>query len=541
MPPKPSYREVLASPKMLAIALLAAASGFPNQITESALQAWMKDSGATNTSIGIMSYVALPYLLKIFWAPLVDRYPLPFLGRRRGWMLATQVALAASIALLALQNPAVSLAAVGVCALAIIFFSATQDIAFDAYRTDVSAPSERGATAAATNLGYRIAAYAAFAVALIVAQHFSWRTAFLLLAGVMLLFTVATVRAPSSHNNYQPRSLRESVVVPLQELLGGPGALALLLVVLVFKAGDAFANKLFTPFMMDVGFSKTEIAIVVKSLFTASAVLGTILGGVLMVRLGLLRSMIIFGILQAASNLLYCLLAVSGKNWTIMAAAVVIEHIAGAMGGIALVALIMAMCDARYSAFQYALLSALALLPRYSLGYPAGWIADHGGWYVYYVASVVIALPGLMLVWWHRRRIQALDSPAMPVSAIDLTRVICRVAELEVSGARAFTLGGGEWPLRGFVLRERDQVRGYLNRCPHAGHPLDLVPGRFLTADGSLILCSSHGALFEKSTGLCVAGPCPGRTLTPLPLRIESGLVMLADEFDAGTLAQHCA
>ncbi len=394
---------------MLAILFLGAASGFPNQITESALQAWLKEAGATNITIGVMSYVALPYLLKFLWAPFIDRYPLPLLGRRRGWILATQVALAATIALFALQNPAVALAPVTACAVAIVFFSATQDIAYDAWRTDVSLPSERGLAAAAHNLGYRSAAWIASAVALIVADHFGWRLAFLVLAVAMLLFGVATVRAPQSHNTYQPRSLRESVVVPLQELLGTPSAATLIVVVLLFKVGDAFANKLFTPFMMDVGFSKTEIGLIVKALFTGSTLVGSVLGGILMVKLGLLRSMLAFGVLQAATNLLYCALALAGKSWPIMVGAVVIEHVAGAMGGIALVALIMGLCDVRYSAFQYALLSALALLPRYSLGYPAGWVADHGGWYTYYVMSFVLALPGLAMVYLTRRQIDALD------------------------------------------------------------------------------------------------------------------------------------
>lgn len=405
----PRVLEALASPKMLAILLLAAASGFPNQITESALQAWLRDVGASNTTIGIMSYVALPYLLKFLWAPFIDRYPLPLLGRRRGWIFVMQLALAAAIALLAFQNPAASLGAVSVCAAAIVFFSATQDISIDAYRTDVALPSERGLAAAAANLGYRIASYVALAVALIVADLFGWRPAFLILAAAMLLFCVATVLAPSSHNSYQPRSMRESVMEPLRELLSTPSALTLIAVVLLFKIGDAFANKLFTPFMMDVGFSKTEIGIIIKALFTASSVVGSVLGGVLMVRLGLLRSMLGFGILQALSNLLYCLLATAGKSYLIMCVAVVIEHVAAAMGSIALVALIMALCDLRYSAFQYALLSALALLPRYSLGYPAGWIADHTGWYGYYVASFALALPGLAMVWLNRRHIDTLD------------------------------------------------------------------------------------------------------------------------------------
>jgi PAT family beta-lactamase induction signal transducer AmpG len=395
---------------MLAILALGAASGFPNQLTENALQAWLKDSGLSNTAIGAMTYVALPYLLKPLWAPLIDRYPLPFLGRRRGWMLAMQLALAVALALLAWQNPAAALAPVTACAFLIVFFSATQDIAIDAWRTDVSLPSERGPAAAANNLGYRFTAYAAAAFALVVADHFSWRAAYLMLAALMLAFCVASWRAPEPHYHHAPpRTLRESLVAPLKELLENPSAAILIAVVMFFKIGDAFANKLFTPFMMDVGFSKTEIGLIVKALFTASAIGGSILGGVLMVRLGLVRSMLGFGVLAAASNLLYCLLAAAGKSYPLMVVAVVVEHIAGAMGNIALVALIMALCDVRYSAFQYALLSAIALLPRYSLGYPAGWIADHGGWYVYYVTSFVIALPGLAMVWLTRSRIHALE------------------------------------------------------------------------------------------------------------------------------------
>jgi MFS transporter, PAT family, beta-lactamase induction signal transducer AmpG len=403
-------RDLLTSPKMLAILALGAASGFPNQLTESALQAWLKDVGVTNTTIGVMTYVALPYLLKPLWAPLIDRYPLPLLGRRRGWMLAMQLALAGTIALLALQDPARSLQAVTLCAFAIVFCSATQDIAIDAWRTDVSMPSERGPAAAANNLGYRTAAWLASAFALVVADHFGWRAAYLLLAGAMLVFCMASWTAPEpGYRHAPPRTLRESIVAPLRELLDSPSAAILIAVVMLFKIGDAFANKLFTPFMMDVGFSKTEIGLIVKALFTASALGGSLLGGVLMVRLGLVRSMLVFGVLQALSNLLYCALAAAGKSYPVMVGAVVIEHVAGAMGNIALVALIMALCDVRYSAFQYALLSAIALLPRYTLGFPAGWIADHGGWYLYYVTSFAIALPGLAMVWLTRARIAALE------------------------------------------------------------------------------------------------------------------------------------
>jgi PAT family beta-lactamase induction signal transducer AmpG len=308
-------RDLLASPKMLAILALGAASGFPNQLTESALQAWLKDAGLTNLKIGAISYVALPYLLKPLWAPLVDRYPLPFLGRRRGWMLVMQLGLAAALALLGLQDPSLALTAVTACAFAIVLCSATQDIAIDAWRTDVSLPSERGPAAAATNLGYRTAAWIAAAFALVVADHFGWRAAYLALAVVMLGFCVASWRAPEpTYRHAPPRTLRESLVNPLRELLDSPSAAILIAVVMLFKIGDAFANKLFTPFMMDIGFSKTEIGLIAKALFTASALGGSILGGVLMVRLGLVRSMLGFGVLQASSNLLYCAMAAAGKS-----------------------------------------------------------------------------------------------------------------------------------------------------------------------------------------------------------------------------------
>lgn len=407
---KPAIREILASPKMIAIMVLGAASGFPNQVTESVLQAWMKDSGATNTSIGILSYVALPYLFKFLWAPLVDRYPLPLLDRRRGWIFVMQLLLAVAIALFAFQNPAVSLVPIAVCAVAIVFFSATQDIAFDAYRTDISKPSERGMAAAASNLGYRTCAWLAAAFALVVADFFGWRLALLILGGVMAAFSIATWLAPTPEYQVRaPQTLRESIVVPLRELLGSPGAAALIVLVVLFKVGDAFALKLFTPFMMDVGFTKTEIALVLKALFTGSAVVGAILGGIWMVKLGLLRSMLIFGVMQAVSNLLYYALALSGKNYPLMVAAVCIDNLAGSMGNIASVALMMALCDKRFSAFQYALLSSLALAPRYGLGGPAGWVADNGGWDVYFIVSLVIALPGLLMVWLVRHRIDALD------------------------------------------------------------------------------------------------------------------------------------
>ena len=409
---QPSLRAVLASPKLLLLMALGAASGFPNQVTESALQAWLKDVHVSNTQIGIVSYVAIPYLLKFLWAPLLDRYPLPLLGRRRGWILVAQAALAATMALLAFQQPSVSLVGISACALAIVFLSATQDIVIDAYRADVVTPAERGPAVTASTVGYRTAAYVAPAVALVLADHVGWRPALLVVAVLMALFAFATVLAPEpDYRAPPPASLRESVLGPLRALLGTPGARSLLALVMIFKLGDAFSLKLFTPFMMDVGFSKTEIGVVIKIIWVGAAVGGSILGGVWMVRLGLLRAMLLFGVMQAVSNLAYFGLALAGKNYPVMYAAVVIEHLTHAMGNVAVVALMMALCDVRFSATQYALLSTLSQLPRYGLGWPAGWVADHGGWPSYYVVSFALGIPGLVTVWLLRERIRKLDVP----------------------------------------------------------------------------------------------------------------------------------
>lgn len=231
----------------------------------------------------------------------------------------------------------------------------------------------------------------------------------LMLAAMMAAFAIVTWLAPEPEQRaVPPRTLTESVTQPLKELLGTPGTVGMIVLIMVFKIGDAFALKLFTPFMMDVGFDKTEIALVVKSVFTTSAIAGAVLGGIWMIRLGLFNSMMIFGVLQTASNLLYLVLAQAGRDYPLMVTAVALDNLAGAMGNIAVVALIMALCNVRFSAFQYALLSTFAMLPRYTLGYPAGWLADIG-WDSYYIASFFMGLPGLVLLWILRDRVRQYD------------------------------------------------------------------------------------------------------------------------------------
>jgi PAT family beta-lactamase induction signal transducer AmpG len=380
-------------------------------VTESTLWAWLKDFGVSNTTIGIFSYVAIPYLLKPLWAPFLDRYPLPLLGRRRGWILVTQLAIAAAILVLAVQDPSSSLMPIALCALLIVFLSASQDIVIDAYKVDVATPADRGVIVAAANLGYRAAAWIAFALALVVADYFGWRIAFTMLAGVMASLSIATWLAPEPVQRFEPpRTLAESIVTPLRELFGTPNALVFVALVMLFKIGDAMALKFYTPFLMDIGFSKTEIGLLAKAIFTSTAIAGAVLGGIWMVKLGLLRSMLLFGALQAVSNLLYFALAQAGRDFPLMIAATAIDNLAGAMGNVASVALIMALCNVRFGAFQFAILSTFAMLPRYGLGGPAGWLADAAGWDTYYVVSFALGLPGVALVWLLRDRIQELDT-----------------------------------------------------------------------------------------------------------------------------------
>lgn len=408
-PEQPRLRDVLGNRRIVAFLLLGLASGLPYNLTDSTLQAWLKDTGVSNTDIGILSLIGLAYTVKPLWAPLLDRYSLPWLGRRRGWILLFQVALAAALAWLAFHGPEGGLPAFAAAALAIAALSASQDVVIDAYRTDAARVAERGPAATAANLGYRTASYFALAGALILADQFGWRVTYLVMAGVMLAFCAATIVAPEPEAHPPPpRTLRGAVLDPLRQLLGTDGAVVLIIALVLYKVGDAFALKLFTPFLMDVGFSLTEIGLATKTVMLAANIAGAIAGGLWIVRLGLLRSLLLFGALQALTNLAYMAVAVAGHDLAVMVVAVALDNFFGAMGNTALVVFVMALCDVRYSAFQYALLSALAVLPRNVLGAPAGFLADEIGWTSFYLVTFFTALPGLWMMWWLRARIRRL-------------------------------------------------------------------------------------------------------------------------------------
>jgi PAT family beta-lactamase induction signal transducer AmpG len=397
---------------MTAILLLSFASGLPLNLTGSTLQAWLASVQIDIKTIGIFSLVGLPYVLKFLWAPLLDRYLPPLLGRRRGWILLYQLALAIGIGVMALSSPTREPYALGAIALLVAFLSASQDIVVDAYRVDVIPPSERALAAAATTFGYRSAAMFAGAVILVLAAHVGWRSAYLLVAGIMAMTVFATLWAPEPTTpGRPPRTLADAVVHPLRDLLSQKGALGFLLLVLLYKVGDAFALSLYSAFMIKgVGFSLDQLSIAGKVNMTVSTMIGVALGGWIYMRWGMFRSLLIFGVGQALTNLLYMWLALAGKQLWLMILATSLDNLIGGMGQAAYVAFLVSLCSASFSATQYALLSALSAIPRVLMGAVAGQVVESVGWANFFMVTFVTAMPGLALLVILRRRINDLDA-----------------------------------------------------------------------------------------------------------------------------------
>lgn len=407
------FRELVANPRVAAALTLGFASGLPFNLPDSTLQAWLATLDLDIRTIGWLTLVGAPYAFKFLWAPVLDRYAVPVLGRRRGWILVLQLALAGLIALLGLQAPGEAIYAVAAIGLLIAFASATQDIVIDAYRADTLRPEERGVGSTATQVGYRAATWITGALALILGDIIGWRDTYLLMAALMAACVVLTWLAPEPECvAAPPRTLTAAVTDPLRQFLGRPGAVALLALIVLYKLGDAFALKLVTAFLIKgVGFTALEVGAISKTVVIVLTLLGTFAGGLLLARIGLFRALLLFGVLQALTNLLYAALASAGKDTTLMVLALGFDNFAGGMGAAAFVALLIALCDARFSAFQYALLSALASVARNFLGPPAAFVVDAVGWSSFFLLTFVTALPGLVLLVWLRRSVEALDGP----------------------------------------------------------------------------------------------------------------------------------
>lgn len=397
-----SSLKVFQSPKMLALLLLGFASGLPLFLTSRTLQAWMTVEGVDLTSIGLFSLVALPYSLKFLWSPLLDRYVPPFLGRRRGWLVVTQVLLVGAIAAMALQNPRQALWWLAFNAIFIAFFSASQDIAFDAYRTDVLEKPEMGAGAALAVLGYRIALLVTGALALILADRMPWPIVYLCMAGLMSLSILASIWAPEPKNPVRPpATLAEAVIMPFGEFFqrSGVGRAVLILVfITLYRYGDALVQNMATPFLLQTGFSQTDIGAIQGGMGLLATIVGTLVGGALLSQLGINRSLWVFGGLQALSNVAYLVLAQVGQSYPLMVITINVENFCGGLGTAGFVAFLMSLCSPRFSATQYALLSSLMAVSRDILVAPAGKLAEQTGWPTFFLITLLAAIPGLLLL-----------------------------------------------------------------------------------------------------------------------------------------------
>lgn len=393
--------QVFGSRKMAALLLLGFSSGLPLLLIGNTLKAWMTVEKVDLAAIGWFSLAALPYSLKFLWSPFLDRFSLPFLGRRRGWLLVTQIALICAIAIMGFQQPKQALQFVAINAIIIAFISATQDIASDAYRTDVLTPLEMGAGAAVFILGYRIALLIAGALALILADRLPWSSVYLIMAATMAIGIFATLFAPEPKQISPPASLADAVMLPFGEFFQRKGVmhgLLILLFITLYKLGDALLSNMTTPFLLQIGFTKTDIGAIQVGMGLFATIIGALAGGSILSRIGINRSLWVFGILQAVSNLAYFFLASVGKNYQAMVLAINIEQFCGGLGTAAFVAFLMSLCNQRFSATQYALLSSLMAVSRDILSAPGGAIAAVTGWSTFFLITIVAAVPGLLLL-----------------------------------------------------------------------------------------------------------------------------------------------
>lgn len=395
------YLKIFTQRNTVILLLLGFASGLPLALTGGTLQAWMTVENIDLKTIGFFSLVGQAYVFKFLWSPMMDRYTPSFFGRRRGWLVITQLLLVASIFSMGYMDPKSELFWFAALAVIIAFISASQDIVFDAYKTDLLLAEERGSGAAISVLGYRLSMLVSGGLALWIADRYlGWQHTYWLMALLMLVGVVATVIAPEPENVHPaPRSIEIAVVAPLKDFFSRNNAWLILLLIIAYKMGDAFAGSLSTTFLIrGLGFDTGEVGLVNKTLGLLATIIGALYGGIIMQRLSLFRALMLFGILQAISNAGYWILAITDKHIYSMGTAIFIENLCGGMGTAAFVALLMTLCNKSFSATQFALLSALASIGRVYVGPVAGWFVEAYGWPWFYLFSIVAALPGLMLL-----------------------------------------------------------------------------------------------------------------------------------------------
>ena len=402
----------LLNPRVVTVLFLGFSSGLPLALSGGTLQAWLTVEDVDIKTIGLFSLVGLPYTLKFLWSPLMDRFVVPIFGRRRGWIALSQMALIGLILGMSVTSPQNGLWFLALLAFCLTFVSASQDVAIDAYRTEVLRERERGMGAAVSVTGYRVAMLVSGALALILSEYLGWRATYMLMALIMSIGVVAVWLGPEPEDpGTPPASMKDAVEGPFKEFFSRTGVWSLLALIVLYKLGDAFAGSLTTTFLIrGVNFSVGEVGAINKGMGLASTIIGALFGGVLMARLRLFKALLIFGILQAVSNLSFMVLALVGKSYPLMIFTIAFENLAGGMGTAAFVAFLMILCNHSYTATQFALLSALASLGRVFVGPLSGVLVDGMGWTVFFFTTFLFALPGLVLLWVMREVVKGTEA-----------------------------------------------------------------------------------------------------------------------------------
>ena len=387
--------------RLFSILLLGFSSGLPIGLINSTLQAWYTVSGVSLMTIGWLTLVGQPYAYKFMWAPLLDRWALFRGERRRSWILTMQCCLGVSLIAMAFFHPNQMPMTLAIVAVFVAIFSATQDTAIDAYRTELLSDSERGLGVSANTVAYRVAMIVSSGLALILASQLGFKTMYIIMGCSFFGLMWVTWKSPNPIETLvPPTTLKNVVIESWRSFFSTKNAVLILLFIVMYKLCDAVALSLSTTFLIrGVGFSLLQIGAISKIVGFSAALLGSVLGGVLMPYLGIYRSLWYFGMLQMLSNLLYAWLAVVGKNIVVMSIAIFGENFCSGLATVAFVVFLMQLCDRRYTATQYALFSATAALGRIFIGPLSAVIVQHFGWIDFYIFSSLIGLPSLILLW----------------------------------------------------------------------------------------------------------------------------------------------
>lgn len=411
------YRE----PRVIGVLCLGFASGLPLLLTLSTLTFWLAESQVDLASIGLFALVGLPYTWKFAWAPIMDRVPLPpfttLLGRRRGWLLFVQILLALAILALGAGDPRTALGWMAAMALVVAFLSASQDIVIDAYRVELLEERQQGAGAAVIVIGYRIAMLVSGAGALVIAEWAGWFWAYATMAACLAVGMVTVLILPEPAGSdaalgHRGGTLQDwvkaAVLDPFADFFrrnGAGTAVLILLFIMLYKLGDAVLGTMTNPFYVDLGFTKPEVATIVKGYGLVATLLGGLLGGLIVNRRGVLPALWICGLVQMASNLVFVLQAWVGRDLTMLTLTISAENLAGGMGTAAFVAYLSSLCNLSYTATQYALLSSFMAQARTTLAAGGGFLAESTDWIGFFLLTTLLALPGLAMLLWLQRRL----------------------------------------------------------------------------------------------------------------------------------------